>query len=199
MTIQPANYLPSAWVDRFLPGVALGGRVLDVACGAGRHLQLYLSAGLRAVGIDRDISRAESYRLVPGFELIEADLEAGAPPPFAGDHFEGVVVTNYLWRPLMPAIIDAVAGNGILIYETFAVGNERFGRPHNPDFLLRPGELVDAVHPRLTVVAFEHVRLEQPDRIVQRIAAVGPRHPWRTGDLAAAPLPVSRLKRRHPS
>jgi hypothetical protein len=97
---------------------------------------------------------------------------------FLGRRFDVVIVTNYLWRPLMPAIVGAVADDGLLIYETFARGNERFGRPSNPDFLLRPGELLEAVRPRLTPIAYEHVRLEAPMRIVERICAVGPGHRW---------------------
>jgi SAM-dependent methyltransferase len=178
---------PSAWVARFLQGVPSGGRVLDVACGAGRHLALCRAAGLKAVGIDRDISRAAACLTGPDIDLIEADLEAGTPPPFTGARFEGVIVTNYLWRPLMGAIVGAVAADGILIYETFAVGNARFGRPTNPAYLLRAGELLDTVRPHLVVVAYEHVRLDEPSRIVQRIAAVGPLHPWLTQGAPAGP------------
>ena len=89
-----------------------------------------------------------------------------------------MIVTKYLWRPILPDIVGCVARDGLLIYETFAVGNERYGRPSNPDFLLRPGELIDAVRGRLVPIAFEHVTLSNPQRIVQRIAAVGPNHPW---------------------
>lgn len=98
--------------------------------------------------------------------------------PFAAHTFGLVVVTNYLWRPILPDIVAAVARDGLLVYETFAAGHERYGRPDNPDFLLRPGELIDAVSRRLTPLAYEHVKLAEPDRIVQRICAAGPLHPW---------------------
>lgn len=183
------NMPPSEWVVRYLPGVPAGGTVLDVACGGGRHLGLAREGGYRAVGVDRapsltGLALTGPVTTHPWLELIEADLEAGGMPPFAGRRFQGVVVTNYLWRPLLPFIVDAVADNGVLIYETFAVGNAVFGRPKNPDFLLRPGELIEAVRGRLVVMAFEHARLRGPDRIVQRICAAGPSHEWAQGTTA---------------
>lgn len=176
---------PSPWVRRFLTGVRRGGTVLDIACGAGRHLRLALEQGFAVVGIDRDLGGVADLSGRPGARLIEADLEGGAPFPLAGETFDGVVVTNYLWRPLLPALVAAVAPSGVLVYETFGSGNERFGRPANPDFLLRPGELLEAVRLRLIPLAYEHVTLADPDRIVQRIAAVGPDHVW----LKAPPAP----------
>ncbi len=183
---DPALAAPSPWVQRYLAAVPTGGRILDVACGAGRHLRPCLAAGFRCVGVDRDVEAARGLGPQSGLELVEADLESGAPPPFAGDRFQGVIVTNYLWRPLLPAIVAAVAEDGVLIYETFAVGNEQLGRPRNPDFLLRPNELLEAALPRLLVLAFEQTRLRDPDRIVQRIAAVGPGHAWRDPSLLPA-------------
>ncbi|MBL8567231.1 MAG: class I SAM-dependent methyltransferase [Hyphomicrobiaceae bacterium] len=167
---------PSPWVVRHLNGVPAGGTVLDVACGGGRHLRAALSAGLRAVGIDRDLAGCGDLVDMPGVRLIAADLESGAAFPLSGTCFAGVVVTNYLWRPILPDIVGAVAEDGLLIYETFAVGHQ--GRPSRPEFLLRPGELVEAVAGRLVVMAFEHIRSGEPFRAVQRIAAVGQRHPW---------------------
>lgn len=169
---------PSAWVRRYLSGVPAGGRVLDVACGSGRHLRLALEHGHEVVGLDRDLSGVADLQEHPGVELVAADLEDGRPFPFRGRTFAGVIVTKYLWRPILPDIVACVAGDGLLIYETFAAGNERFGRPANPDFLLDPGELIDAVRGRLVPMAFEHVTVIDPQRIVQRIAAVGPDHPW---------------------
>lgn len=168
----------SAWVSRFLPGVPAGGQVLDVACGSGRHLRLALANGHSVVGVDRDLSGVADLAGRSGVELMAADLEDGRPFPLQGRTFAGVIVTNYLWRPILPDIVACVAPDGVLVYETFALGNERFGRPGNPDFLLRPGELIDAIRGRLVPIAFEHVTLTGPKRIVQRIAAVGPDHPW---------------------
>lgn len=170
---------PSDWVVRYIHGVSPGGRVLDVACGPGRHFPLALEGGRRVTGIDRDTTAAVArWRNEVRVELLQADLEDGSPFPCPASSFAGVIVTNYLWRPILPAIIGAVASDGLLIYETFMIGQEQFGRPRNPDFLLRPGELLETVCPQLKVIAFEHVRLRSPDRIVQRIVAAGQRHPW---------------------
>ncbi len=133
------------------------------------------------VGVDRDIGPARANVAGLGVTLIEADLEAGGPFPFPRDAFDGVVVTNYLWRAILPAIVASVASDGVLIYETFALGNEVYGRPSNPAFLLRPGELLQATAGQLCVIAFEHGRLAKPDRVVQRIMAVGFAHPWASG------------------
>jgi SAM-dependent methyltransferase len=153
--------------------------MLDVACGGGRHVALGLEHGLVVTGIDRSLTGVARFAGDPRVTLIEADLETGKPLPFAHDRFSAVVVTNYLWRPILDAIVAAVADDGLLIYETFAAGNEKFGRPSNPDFLLKPSELIDAAHPRLVPVVYEHVQLDAPTRIVQRICAVGPEHAWR--------------------
>lgn len=168
---------PSEWVRRHIDLARRGGVVLDVACGGGRHLMLAVGQGLRGVGVDRDVAAARA-RLDPArVDLIEADLEGGGGWPLGARRFDGVIVTNYLWRPLLPLIVGAVGAGGVLIYETFGIGQERIGRPRNPDFLLCPGELLDVARPALTVVAYEHRRLDAPDRIVQRIVAVGPSHP----------------------
>jgi hypothetical protein len=138
-----------------------------------------LAHGLQVTGVDKDVVAARTaFGVRAGVTLVEADLEDGRPFPFADGGFDGVIVTNYLWRPILAGIVSAVARDGVLIYETFRAGNERFGKPSNPDFLLRPGELLDAVSGRLAVVAFEEVTLRRPDRAVQRICAVGPDHGW---------------------
>ena len=122
--------------------------------------------------VDRDISAISDLDMEGGATLIEADLETGSPPPFSGNRFEGVLVTNYLHRPLFRALVEAVAPGGILIYETFAVGNEVFGRPKNPDFLLRHGELLNVTLPELQVVAYEDLIIDEPGPAsIQRIAA----------------------------
>jgi SAM-dependent methyltransferase len=171
----------SAWVRRFLPLIKRGGRVLDLAAGSGRHTRLLLDSGFAVCAVDRDISA-----LLPlagtGCEAREIDLETGAAWSL-GAGCDGIVVTNYLHRPLLPAIAQALAAGGVLIYETFARGNERFGRPHNPDFLLHPGELLDAFR-TLTVVAFEQGEVSTPrPAVIQRIAAVA-------GPLGRLPEPV---------
>ncbi len=149
--------------------------MLDVACGLGRHMRWFASRGHPVTGVDRS---AEAIAAVGGLgEAVTADIEAG-PWPFDGRRFDAVVVTNYLWRPLLPTLVASLAPGGVLIYETFAAGNETVGKPSRPDFLLRPGELLDTCRP-LRIVAFEDGFLERPARFVQRIAAV--RHG--TGDL----------------
>jgi len=159
---------PSPWVVRWSHLVPPGAPVLDVACGHGRHLRWFAGRGHPVTGVDRS---AEAIAAAAGLgELVEADIENG-PWPFPGRAFGAVVVTNYLWRPLLPAIVGSVAPGGVLIYETFAAGNETVGKPSRPDFLLRPGELLAAC-PGLHVVAFEDGFLDSPARFVQRIAAV---------------------------
>jgi SAM-dependent methyltransferase len=149
--------------------VPAGGTVLDVACGAGRHARLFLERGQRVVAVDRDVSGMTDLGAHPRLEIVEADLEADAWP-WPGRRFDAVVVTNYLHRPLLPVLVAAVAPSGVLVYETFADGQQRFGRPTNPAYLLRPGELLDAVRPALRVLAYEDVTTDAP-ACVQRICA----------------------------
>ncbi|CAM3743790.1 class I SAM-dependent methyltransferase [Paracidovorax anthurii] len=159
---------PSGWISRWAHLVPAGGSVLDVACGTGRHLRWFHARGHRVAGVDR---AADAVAALGGLgELVCADIEQG-PWPFAGRRFDAVVVTNYLWRPLLPAIVQAVAPSGVLLYETFAQGNETVGRPARPDFLLAPGELLRACE-GLRVVAYEDGFLPAPERFVQRVAAV---------------------------
>jgi SAM-dependent methyltransferase len=160
-------------VRRFLPLIPAGGRVLDLAAGQGRHVRLLRVNGYQVVAADRDAAPLRAaFAGDAAAEIIEADIEDGGPWRL-GQGYDGIVVTNYLHRPLLPALADALAPAGALVYETFMVGNERFGRPANPDFLLLPGELLAAFIDRLTVVAFEQGRVTTPrPAVIQRIAAV---------------------------
>lgn len=154
---------PSGWVERFAHLVAPGGSVLDVACGHGRHTRYFLERGHPVVAVDIDPS---ALRPQPGLEIIEADLE-GAPWPLPGHTFAGVVVTNYMHRPLMPRLMESLAPGGVLLYATFGQGNERLGRPRNPDFLLAPGELLQAF-PGLQVVAYEQGEFLTPKHAIRQ-------------------------------
>jgi SAM-dependent methyltransferase len=160
----------SPWIARFSHLVPAGGAVLDLACGRGRHMRWFAQRGHPVTGVDRD---ADALATLAGVgETIAADIENG-PWPLASRQFAAVVVTNYLWRPLFPRILEAVAPGGLLLHETFAQGNETVGKPSRPDFLLAPGELLRA-YGELRVIAFEDGFLPEPDRFIQRIAAVRP-------------------------
>lgn len=163
---------PSEWVCRFAHLISEAGRVVDVACGGGRNARFLRDRGYRVIALDRDEQALESMRGLDRIETVAADIESG-PWPFAPGAFDAVVVTNYLWRPLLPQLVAALRKGGVLIYETFAIGNERFGRPANPDFLLRRNELLDWLMPQLQVVAFEQGLVTRPKpAVVQRICAV---------------------------
>jgi SAM-dependent methyltransferase len=166
----PATSPPSPWVVRWAHLVRPGGTVLDVACGSGRHLRWLATRGFALTGVDRDAAAIEPLRALG--EIVVADIENG-PWPFGGRRFDAVLVTNYLWRPLMPTLRDALADGGVLICETFARGHERYGRPSRPAFLLEPGELLHIAQ-GLHVVAYEDGLLDGPPRRVQRIVAVRP-------------------------
>lgn len=159
---------PSAWVQRWSHLVPAGGSVLDVACGHGRHLRWFAQRGHAVTGVDRSPEAIAAVQ--PLGRAVLADIENG-PWPFDGERFDAVVVTNYLWRPLLPRIVDSVAEGGVLLYETFAAGNESVGKPSRPDFLLQPGELLQACQ-GLHIVAYEDGFCDRPERFVQRLAAV---------------------------
>lgn len=159
---------PSDWVRRWSPLAPPGSTALDVACGAGRHLRWMHERGHPTVGVDRSADAVAAS--APWGEIHCADIEEG-PWPFAGRQFGAVIVTNYLWRPLLGTLVQSVAPGGVLIYETFARGNETVGRPARPEFLLQPGELLAACA-AMRVVAYEDGFLDAPARFVQRIAAV---------------------------
>jgi SAM-dependent methyltransferase len=164
---------PSAWIVRFAPMVTAAAPVLDLACGQGRHTRLFLERGHLVTAVDIDVSGLDDLGDEKRLEVVQANLEDGSPWPLPGRRFAAVVITNYLWRPLFPDILGSIDAGGTLLYETFARGNEIYGRPTRPDFLLRPGELIELVQGRLQVVAYEHGYLEQPRPMVrQRICAV---------------------------
>lgn len=175
MTILLSESLAaSAWVVKWVSMIPHGGRALDLAAGSGRHTKLLAESGYTVEAVDRDISGLAEFAALPSVNINEYDLELGAWP-YAKGCFSGIVVTNYLHRPLFPELINALAPGGILIYETFAMGNEVYGRPSNPDFLLRPGELLDVVRGQLRVLAFEDIYMSEPKpAMVQRICAMRP-------------------------
>lgn len=164
---------PSAWVRRFGGLIAPGGAVLDVACGGGRHARFFHALGHPVVLLDRDITGVTDMASHRGVEIVARDLEGGRPWPLADRRFAGVLVVNYLHRPILGAIVGSVAPGGVLIYETFAVGQEKLGRPHNPDHLLHREELLIRVRPELRVVAFEDIEETEPEpAFKQRVVAI---------------------------
>jgi SAM-dependent methyltransferase len=163
---------PSEWVGRFAPFIPAAGRVLDLACGQGRHARFLAQLGYRVSAADRDEQALASLAGVFGIEAKAVDLEHD-PWPYPGQRFAGIVVANYLHRPLFPVLVESLEPGGVLLYETFACGNERYGRPSNPQFLLEPGELLTVVSGRLRVIAYEDLFVARPKpALVQRICAV---------------------------
>ncbi len=165
---------PSPWVCRFAPLIHSGGSVLDVACGGGRHARFLLGLGHGVTMLDRDVRPVMDLAGDSRAEIIEADLEMGNPLPLEGRRFAAIVVVNYLYRPLIPQLIDHLDHGGVMIYETFARGNERFNRPRNPDHLLKSGEFLEIVRGRLQVIAYEHGIVDEGflPGVKQRICAV---------------------------
>lgn len=180
---------PSPWVKRWAGLVRPAGRVLDVAAGGGRHGRLFLEQGHRVTFVDRTVDALADLTGRESVEIMKADLEDGTPWPFARGAFDAVVVVNYLHRPLFADLIAALAPGGVLIYETFARGNEDYARPRNPDHLLKSGELLDAVRGTLQVVGYEHGLLESGDipGVKQRLVAVNDLHAGTREDGDPAP------------
>jgi len=161
----------SDWVQSHAGLLTAGGRILDLAAGRGRHTRYFNGLGFKVTALDRDISGLDDLA-ARGVEVLAADLENGSLWPLGNRQFDGIIVTNYLHRPLFPHLAAALAPKGVLIYETFGVGNERFGKPSNPDFLLRPGELAAAVAGHLEILAFEDLELGPPrSAVIQHVAA----------------------------
>jgi SAM-dependent methyltransferase len=163
------NIPPSPWIMRFMHLMRPGGGVLDVAAGHGRHTHALLEHGYTVTAADVDMS---AFTDQPNLNRVEVDLEAEAWP-FSASSFDGIVMTNYLHRPHFPHLIEALAPGGVLLIETFGEGNEKLGRPRNPEFLLKPGDLLDAFGRHLHVVAYEHCAEHEPRPAVrQRICVV---------------------------
>lgn len=188
---------PSPWIARFAALVPAGGAVLDVAAGGGRHARLFLERRHPVVCVDKDTAALDDLKDRPDAEILTLDLEGAAPPfaapsPLAGRVFAGIVVSNYLFRPHFDGLIAALAPGGVLIFETFARGNESFGKPRNPDHLLRAGELLDLARGRLQVVAYEH-GLDQSGPtpgVRQRLCAVNDLRTGARDDGEPAPHPL---------
>jgi len=167
--VADARGVPSPWIVQWAGLVTAGATVLDVAAGRGRHALFFAERGHSVTAVDRDTSALPAH---PNIEAVTADLEDGSPWPLSGPTFGAVVVTNYLHRPLFASLLDALGPGGVLLYETFMQGNERFGRPSNPEFLLKDGELLEVVRGRFSVVAYESRMISEPKMaMVQRIAA----------------------------
>ncbi|MDX1483908.1 MAG: class I SAM-dependent methyltransferase [Alphaproteobacteria bacterium] len=157
---------PSTWVAgavREIPGPEDPRRVLDFACGRGRHTALLLRAGHRVLAVDQDVAALRAFRRNPRFEALQWDLEQGDAWPFADERFKGIVVSNYLYRPKLTAIFGLLGRGGVLVYETFGTGNARYGRPSNPDYLAEPGEIAALARAAgLSVAADAHVIVDRP-------------------------------------
>ena len=185
----------SPWVQRWSHLVTPGAPVLDVACGRGRHLHWFARRGHPVTGVDRSVEALQSLAglvSAASAELVQADIEQGPWPLMDGARprrFGAVIVTNYLWRGLMPVLLDSLGHDGVLLYETFADGNASVGKPSRPDFLLRCGELLDVCR-GLRVVAFEDGFADDPARFVQRIAAVRASGPANGANSGAAVEPA---------
>ena len=163
-----ARGTPLPWIVQWAGLVPFDATVLDLAAGRGRHALFFAERGHKVVAVDRDIGRLPAH---PRIEPLAVDLEDGSPWPLPDRRFGAVVVANYLHRPLMSALLGAIVPGGVLLYQTFMVGNERFGKPSRPEFLLKDGELLELVRGAFSVTAYEARLISDPMAMVQRIAA----------------------------
>jgi SAM-dependent methyltransferase len=188
---------PSPWVARHAHLIPAQGAVLDLACGGGRNACFLRQRGHPVVALDKDTA-ALAAAAPAGIEIVQADLEDGVsvfdpPGPLAHRRFAGIVVVNYLYRPILPKLIALLAPGGALIYETFARGNERFTRPRNPDHLLKAGELLELARGQLQIVAYEHgvVEADPIPGVKQRLAAVNDLGKSNRADREPEPHPLA--------
>jgi SAM-dependent methyltransferase len=159
---------PSSWVERYSSCLPAGGLILDLACGSGRHARFLAGRKFTVLAVDRDPQAIDALHDQPGIEALCADLESDVWP-LAGRQFAGIVVTNYLWRPRLPELLAQLAPGGVLIYETFMRGNEAYGKPSNPDFLLQPGELRElAAAAGLEEIAYKEAYADEPKPCVRQ-------------------------------
>ncbi len=169
---QHGSGAPSEWVRRCAEVLVDGASVLDLACGRGRHSRWLADRGCRVTAVDRDPAALAALELHPGVTACALDLESGAAWPWSDASFDAIVVTNYLFRPTFDRLGALLRPGGVLIYETFMLGNAAFGKPSNPDFLLLPGELLERTRDGFTVIAFEQGEIARPaPAMVQRICA----------------------------
>lgn len=157
------NYKPpSDWVRRFHSLIRPSGNVLDLACGSGRHTHFFLDKGFFVTAVDREIDELKEFSSLKRLEILKYDIEGSEEWPFSDRTFDGVIVVNYLYRPIFPKLSEVIAKDGLLIYQTFFEGNEVFGRPRNPDFLLKPNELLDVFGNKLKIICFEQGYVNDP-------------------------------------
>lgn len=167
--------IPSPWVCRYAELIRSGGQVLDLACGNGRHARWLAANHWQVHAVDRDVVALAELQQLPNISTTVADLENDIWP-YSNHRFHGIVVSRYLHRPLLPRLIESLHAGGVLIYETFMDGNERFGRPKNPNFLLRSNELLEVFFPHLTVIAYQQGEFQELNpAFMQRICAVSKR------------------------